>query len=493
MIEEGFPSLTAPHRGSRDLAEGRADVAANKDAVHRRHPLAAILAAVRKMANETAQRGFAGVGDATVAEHLLAMRASVAGKGSADKPGAHVCLLPPTVALSLKGSAACFQENVTAGLAFALAPRELQLAAEHALLGMPPHIAEQSEAAASRQTMQSVGAWLSALAGRAPPPVAPAQGDTRASARGLLLGQLPAAGFFRGAAINATEVEELYADRHSIISRAAAELRSAQPPKPVDATIAASLCTVRQHTVHATLARGGSAAQGHDSVNASTLRAAHCDVTRPVWNVHVEYNWVYHAVQQSQLVRASLRPRTCAWHGSLRAYRANTVNFFRSQWNPAAARLFGDAAVQCDMLVADAFLGEWGADLNHAYWRDTAFGLNPAGNSATSIRLMDQLALGVISVTVTAEVGANDTLLWTDAAWPCGRPPGIYAASWLEAAETMQALWANPVELDALQAAGLAWFNRYHACVQLDAEEVVGTAIARAEARDSTRYHAGNG
>jgi hypothetical protein len=214
--------------------------------------------------------------------------------------------------------------------------------------------------------------------------------------------------------------------------------------------------------------------------------AAACDISQPVWHTHVEMNWVWLGTLSAQLVPASRRRTRCVWNGSLRAYRTRTLSFFK-RWNTAAHALFGAEAVQCDMRDAKSFMGDWGSDEHHAVFRDVVFGPNLAGNSPESIRHFDQLAAGVITVTVTAEVGERDDEMWRDTAWPCGRPPGIYATSWLQAAVQMQALWGNPAELDTLQAAGTAWLRRYQACSQRDALAVV------AAGQSGTHRHAGEG
>ena len=108
------------------------------------------------------------------------------------------------------------------------------------------------------------------------------------------------------------------------------------------------------------------------------------------------------------------------------------------------------------------------------------FGLLPAGNTAETMRFMETLEMGLIPVGVAADVEARSSGMRRDEGWPCGRPPGVWAPTWEAAVVEMQALWLHPVELDALQAAALAWFSRYNACAQRDITLITDMAFVKA-------------
>ena len=370
----------------------------------------------------------------------------------------HACLHSDAVGATLSPAAACFNSPGAEARALAFLPRALLAEAEEGGGGTGAKGGDTHHAWARALVRQSVAAALRHIAGGVIPPL------QSAAAGGLQAGTVPPVGFMpEQQQLTAAALQRAHDD---VAQQLQSPLGTGGSTGDATAQLAArSLC-----------GRAASLSKWGLLKVPEAAWADVCDVTFPVWHTHVEMNWVWSGALPGQLIPSSRRKKRCLWNGSLRAFRARTVDFFR-RWNAVARALWGAGAVECDMRNAKRFMGDWGSDENHAVFRDVVFGPNLAGNSPESIRHFDQLAAGVVSVTVTSETAPRDDEMWSDGAWPCGRPPGIYATSWLDAAVQMQALWQNPAELDTLQMAGSLWLQRHQACVRRDAEQVVGAAM----------------
>lgn len=438
-------SSNATHSLARQLWEGNIDVKADVGALETQVTGPQLLSQVQVVGAKLQQGALHLFASARLG--VVAAPAQMGGRGNG--PVELGCLQADQPADMLPPTAGCFNPPGPEAHALAFVPRAMIQQAEE---GQRPVSLQVRSWAAGMLRMAIAGA-LRQDAGGVLPPLAPATGPLQA-------GTIPAVGRMQQAQqLTAAALQRA----HAAVEHA---FGSAGSSGDVTRRLASSSLCDKQ---------GLLAEWGLLELPAEAW-AAVCDVTLPVWHTHTEMNWVWLGTLPGQLLPSSRRKTRCLWNGSLRAFRARTVDFFR-RWNIAAKGLWGGAAVTCEMRDAKRFMGDWGSDDNHAVFRDVVFGPNLAGNSPESIRQFDQLAAGVISVTVTAEAGAADDEMWTDGAWPCGRPPGVYAASWLDATVQMQALWGNPAELDTLQMAGTLWLQRHQACVRRDAEQVVHEAM----------------
>ena len=140
--------------------------------------------------------------------------------------------------------------------------------------------------------------------------------------------------------------------------------------------------------------------------------------------------------------QSSLRNKTCAWIGSLRANRKQMVDFF-------------GATNFCDINVQDTFRGNIHGTQYYEFLQNTKFILNPKCQNSETIRWGEIMMSGAIPVSI------DESPFYHALFKPV---PGIYAKDWIIAHVTMQ----NMKHTDTLQHQCIQFYKDLIHCIQLD-------------------------
>ena len=172
---------------------------------------------------------------------------------------------------------------------------------------------------------------------------------------------------------------------------------------------------------------------------------------------------VPHARVPKILKNASERSKRCYWAGSFRGEREEMYSYFKTNggcevYDTREYNKGDEKSVYADKLA------------------DSAFGLNPAGNSPETHRLQELLMFGVIPVMLEKDAQALYLKQYEEPI------PIVTGCTWEEVRRRMEQF--DDKSLDDLQDKVLQWWSHHVSCVQEDLRWIQAQAHAVSQGRD---------